>query len=580
MHYSDLIAQVIYTEDLSKYYIFPLYILETNTCVYNHSTFNIKTTSSLQNLNNYNVCRHLCTICRQICTIYRRLYTISLLTLNKLVICKRLIMRSLLKNSFVLITTYFLAILFIYTGVSKLLDIGIFQSQIAQSAMLAPYAKILAWVVPLVELILAGMVLISRTRVWGLFGSAILMLSFTIYVYLIWTYSPSLPCSCGGVLEAMDWEAHLYFNLGFTLLATWAWYLENDKKRHYKALVAGSLGVVTLILVFFYTQPQPKILQDNSFIWNYRVNALTLIAEQILDFVSYYVAGVNDSLVYLCNSTSFTHGIVWNYKTNDTTHFRIKISNAPEQFASLPKWQVFEDYFFIGEGVSPSFYRGKTSDWIAKEFMPAVPYYSDLMVLDTTKFIIRAMQASTQKYVLATYNNIEPYVQIHDVLEQEIGNLFQADGNLHWDYDNQSVSYLYYYKNRITNWTNSFKEQGETDLVYNIDASAVSTHQGRDGTHLRDSPVPALHSNIQTWQNQYFVLTQVMGASEDPLEFNSNSIIDVYTDDYSHSLRIPNSNGEKARTFYINNHHIIALYPTQLVVYEHTNLLMAMSEQE
>src|SRR5699024_4585949 len=148
-------------------------------------------------------------------------------------------MRSLVRNSIVQIVCYLLALLFIYTGVSKLLDIGIFQSQIAQSAMLAPYAKILAWVVPLVELILAGMLLISGTRLWGLLGSTVLMLGFTIYVYLIWTYSPSLPCSCGGVLEAMDWEAHLYFNLGFTLLATWAWYLENDKKRHYKALVAG-----------------------------------------------------------------------------------------------------------------------------------------------------------------------------------------------------------------------------------------------------------------------------------------------------------------------------------------------------
>src|SRR5699024_4982413 len=155
-------------------------------------------------------------------------------------------MRALLKNRFVLFTTYFLSILFIYTGVSKLLDVGIFQSQIAQSAMLAPYAKILAWLVPIIELVLAGMLLIKHTRVWGLFGSAILMLGFTIYVYLIWTYSPSLPCSCGGVLEAMDWEAHLYFNLGFTLLATWAWFLESGNMKHYKALAAVSLGMIAL----------------------------------------------------------------------------------------------------------------------------------------------------------------------------------------------------------------------------------------------------------------------------------------------------------------------------------------------
>src|SRR5699024_8644308 len=282
-----------------------------------------------------------------------------------------------------------------------------------------------------------------------LLSSALLMLGFTVYVYLIWTYSPSLPCSCGGVLEAMDWEAHLYFNLGFTLLATWAWYLESNSKRQYKALAAGSLGMIALVLVLFYTKPQPKILQDDSFTRNYRENTLTPIAEQKLDFNSYYVAGVTDSLVYLGNSTGFTHGVIWNYRTGDTTHFRIKIHNAPEQFASLPKWQIYNDYFFIGEGVTPSFYRGKTSDWTAKEFMPAVPYYSDLMVLDTTKFIIRAMQASTQKYVLATYNNMEPYVEIHDLLEQDAGNLFQADGSLIWDSAEKEAAYLYFYKNQV-----------------------------------------------------------------------------------------------------------------------------------
>lgn len=136
------------------------------------------------------------------------------------------------------------------------------------------------------------------------------------------------------------------------------------------------------------------------------------------------------------------------------------------------------------------------------------------------------------------------------------------------------------YTTRIANWTNGFKEPGQTDLIYSIDASEISTHQGRDGTHLRDSPIPALHSNIRTWQNQSYVLSNVMGASEEPLKFNIYSTVDVYANAYTHTLRIPNSNGEKAITFYINKHHIIALYPTQVVVYEQTKLLRAMSEQE
>src|SRR5699024_3575077 len=126
------------------------------------------------------------------------------------------------------------------------------------------------------------------------------------------------------------------------------------------------------------------------------------------------------------------------------------------------------------------------------------------MVLDTTEFIIRALQASTQKYVLATYKDVEPYVQIHDVLEQEAGNLFQADGSIIWNPERQEISYLYFYRNKIDTWNNGFKEQSVTNFIYNLDASAVSSHQGRDGTHLRDSPIPALHRNIRTWKNQYF----------------------------------------------------------------------------
>src|SRR5699024_7532268 len=165
-------------------------------------------------------------------------------------------MRSLVRNSIVQIVCYLLALLFIYTGVSKLLDIGIFQSQIAQSAMLAPYASILAWLVPTVELLLAGLLLISNTRVLGLLGSAVLMVGLPSYVHLIWRDRPSRHCSCGGVLDAMDWEANLYFRLGFTLLATWAWYLESGSKKNYTVLVTGSLGMVTLVLLLFYTQPQ------------------------------------------------------------------------------------------------------------------------------------------------------------------------------------------------------------------------------------------------------------------------------------------------------------------------------------
>src|SRR5699024_905680 len=459
-------------------------------------------------------------------------------------------MRALLKNRFVLFTTYFLAVLFIYTGVSKLLDVGIFQSQIAQSAMLAPYASILAWLVPVVELLLAGLLLINNTRIWGLLGGAVLMLGFTVYVYLIWTYSPSLPCSCGGVLEAMDWETHLYFNLGTTLLAGTAWYIDSDQTNHYTVLVTSSVGILGLVLLLFYSQPQPSILQDDSFTRRHQENTLTPIAEQKLAFNSYYVAGVTDSLVYLGNSTGFTHGIVWNYKTNDTTHFRIRIPNAPEQFVSLPKWQVHEDYFFMGEGVSPSLYRGKVGKWEAQEFMDGVPYYNDLVVIKEEEFIIRTFQSSIQKDVLANYWNTKPYIIMNDVLEQDIENIYQTDGSLIWDSKQRKASYLYFYKNRIIHWNEDFSNQETTNLLYDIVAE-IKTHKSRDGTYLRETDQNPFHTKLRTWNKKYYILSNIMGTEESLYDFNRNSTLDIYDSTYIKSKRIPNKNGEKASDFYV-----------------------------
>src|SRR5690625_2928252 len=194
----------------------------------------------------------------------------------------------------------------------------------------------------------------------------------------------------------MDWETHLYFNLATTLLAGTAWYIDSNQTKNYTVLVTSSVGIIGLVLLLFYTQPQPSILQDESFTRIYKEKALEEKASQKLAYNSYYVAGVNDSLVYLGNSTGFTHGLVWNYHTNDTIHISLQLPDAPDNFASLPKWQVHGKYFYIGEGVSPSLYRGKTSGWTGRGFMPAVPYYSDIVVLDSTEVLIRVVHAGTE----------------------------------------------------------------------------------------------------------------------------------------------------------------------------------------
>jgi len=116
------------------------------------------------------------------------------------------------QNIFVKIVSYFFILLFIYAGISKLLDFEDFQVQIAQSPLLSAYAGTVAYLTIIIELIIVSILIFPKTRTIGLYFSLGLMSAFTAYIYFILEYSEFVPCSCGGILENMGWRQHLFFN--------------------------------------------------------------------------------------------------------------------------------------------------------------------------------------------------------------------------------------------------------------------------------------------------------------------------------------------------------------------------------
>lgn len=119
-----------------------------------------------------------------------------------------------------------LILLFIYAATSKLLDHQKFRIQLGQSPMLTAFADIFVWTIPFIEIITACMLALGRTRMLGLFASFSLMTIFSTYIILITRFSEYTPCSCGGVLEKLNWNAHLLINIVFWLLALLAiWFI-------------------------------------------------------------------------------------------------------------------------------------------------------------------------------------------------------------------------------------------------------------------------------------------------------------------------------------------------------------------
>ena len=133
------------------------------------------------------------------------------------------------KETVVDIISSLFIILFLYTGLMKLIDRLTFDTALHKSHLLYKVAPVLIWLVPIGELLIALCLILPKTRRLGLYGSFLLMSIFTLYVGDMIYFGSHLPCTCGGIIQYMNWHQHFYFNSCFTILALVGLWL--DKKR-------------------------------------------------------------------------------------------------------------------------------------------------------------------------------------------------------------------------------------------------------------------------------------------------------------------------------------------------------------
>jgi uncharacterized membrane protein YphA (DoxX/SURF4 family) len=122
-------------------------------------------------------------------------------------------------------------ILFLYTGISKLMDYSTFKEQIATSPILEPISKPIAIILPWMEFAIVALLIVPRWRLKGLYSSLVIMTVFTIYIIAILLFNQNIPCSCGGVLEQLSWGQHIIFNSVFMTIAIIGIVLEKQRKR-------------------------------------------------------------------------------------------------------------------------------------------------------------------------------------------------------------------------------------------------------------------------------------------------------------------------------------------------------------
>ena len=128
-------------------------------------------------------------------------------------------LKAIKNEGFPLIACLLLILLWAYTGLDKLVDWDNSTKAFYNQVFPTHLSKILGYVVPLSELLIAGLLCINKSRWWGFLASNLVLTVFTTYIGLIWVGAfPRVPCNCAGILETLSWATHFWLNCFFLLL--------------------------------------------------------------------------------------------------------------------------------------------------------------------------------------------------------------------------------------------------------------------------------------------------------------------------------------------------------------------------
>ncbi|ABQ06574.1 MauE/DoxX family redox-associated membrane protein [Flavobacterium johnsoniae] len=473
-------------------------------------------------------------------------------------------------------------LLFVYAATSKLLDFQHFKIELGQSPLLSAFAEWIAVLVPAAEYITCLLLIIPRFRLTGLFLAYGLMVMFTVYIFIILNYTSFVPCSCGGVLEKLDWKSHMIFNLVFVCLAVLGILLHVRRNkmnghqikrvkiiRAFSAVTVCGICIVSILFII----SENIIHYHNKLTRRFPQTPIQQEAVADLKLNSFYIAGVDDSHVYLGNTTAPLLVTTLNTRLFKTDEKMIDLARKDLPFRAV-KISVQSPYFFVTDGTIPVVFRGRIQEWKAKLVFIGGEYFTTALALDSLTVAVVTNNSKTGDNVLGTITVGKNGKTILNplILQKQVDGVFDTDGHLLYSKAMDKVVFLYYYRNQFTIADKSLKitDKGTTiDTITKAQLNIV-----RDKKHHQrkfSSPPLFVNKNCSLYRNLLFVNSAIPGRYEDDRIWKEASIIDVYNlndKSYLMSFCIYNLEGKKMKSFTVLDDKIYVLVGTKIIRYK------------
>lgn len=471
--------------------------------------------------------------------------------------------------------SFLFIVLFVYTALSKLMDYETFALQLAQSPLLSAFAGFMAMAVPSLEIVVAILLMIPKFRLLGLYASFFIMVMFTAYIFIILNFSDFIPCSCGGVLEDLSWNQHLVFNALFIVMAIVAILLQNSlafKYKVYVPLVLAIIGIGSVGVLFAFSER--KMHRNNAFQRQYMPHPIEKIGEYDLEYNSFYIAGIDDSIVYLGNSTAPLYLKTVNLVAKTISEVSLSLSQTDLPYKEV-KVSVKPPHFYVGDGTVPILFRGDLKERYATPLMYDQAYFTKYTVADSIHTGVVTISSATQSTVLGLIKNEmkEASFELYpDIISSNSGGVFDSDGMLVWNEKNSQFIYTYYYRNsyEISNKYLTHISMGK--IIDTISEAIVKFDHFKKQDKLKlGGEAVVVNIRCATSGDYLYVQSERLGKYDDEDIAKVAGIIDVYdiTDNsYAFSFYLYHEPQEKIKEFKVYKDLLIAIVEDTLLIYK------------
>lgn len=477
------------------------------------------------------------------------------------------------KSHFIYVVALLHIVLYVYAAVTKLLDFENFQVQLGQSPLLSAYASPVSYMVPIVEVLISCLLLLPKYRYIGLYGSFSLMLMFSAYIFIMLHFSPFTPCSCGGILEEMNWEQHLIFNLIFVMLSLSALFLSKRnspiKIRLATTATVALLSICTIIIL--YISSENTIHHRNNFIRRFPKHPTKDKIAIELPYASYFLAGYDNKHIYLGNKTAPLLVTIYDLKLKKIKEVRINMPRIDFKYKA-PRLSVKPPYFYFTDGTVPCVFTGDTLTWKATLKSDTKDYFNAFVPTNKHSGIVRAVSSKTKQNVLGVlwFGEEKKLILNHNLLKKQVDGLFDTSGQLLFNEQTNQVIYTYFYRNQflITNPNLTLIKTGKT--IDTITKAQVKVAKIKSKNEIVLAKQPLLVNRLMaSYGNYLFVNSALMGKHEPKIMWDKASIIDVYNlkdNTYAFSFYIYNKQDTTMDEFIVINDYVVNLNGKHLTI--------------